>query len=593
MSTSKQQDLKDVEPIVWSSNQANTASVNEIENYISDALELYKEENLFGSNLFEMWKIQFENWGTSTTWKVKTAHFKLLREFLRSRNVFIPKFGLHIGQQLSKSLIEGWKQMPDDQMPDVEMTYRPVEYQKGTDVYERPTFVTKDKCREDIKQSNISHAWTNLVKIYSDDDKYAGNANESLELKIRIFNGNCELAGISLEDRNKAVRVMLKGAALSHYYTICKENEPRPSVDTICESLKTHFEGSEHKSATLARWNAVSLYKIIEVQEDKEDIEKAFRSLVTNLENLQPMLYNELQNDIYLQDKILTSCRVHPACTMACSQPANSSSELISRLYTSIATWKSQQEHISQQQNNNYITERVYKGGQNHFLNSHTNNSYGNSRRITNSNYKNQFNNQNPRRKRCFVCDKEECWSTNHSKNEQENAKRRHRERFNRSKNSRRQYITESEFDKEYEQYLLFFEGISPEDEKQYNDHSLDYDDDYQAFLNENTSDINTPVTYHTECGNITEPEASLMLQQLLNFSTKHAITKQETIDIVDENQRIDCNQNSLSETFLIQNHYDSNKFQGIIIDTAASQYSTAGYPQYQAFVKTFWSCKY
>lgn len=208
MSTSKQQDLKDVEPIVWSSNQANTASVNEIENYISDALELYKEENLFGSNLFEMWKIQFENWGTSTTWKVKTAHFKLLREFLRSRNVFIPKFGLHIGQQLSKSLIEGWKQMPDDQMPDVEMTYRPVEYQKGTDVYERPTFVTKDKCREDIKQSNISHAWTNLVKIYSDDDKYAGNANESLELKIRIFNGNCELAGISLEDHNKAVRVM-------------------------------------------------------------------------------------------------------------------------------------------------------------------------------------------------------------------------------------------------------------------------------------------------------------------------------------------------------------------------------------------------
>ncbi|RKF58848.1 putative glycosyl transferase [Golovinomyces cichoracearum] len=186
-----------------------------------------------------MWKIQFENWGVSTTWKVKTAHFKLLREFLRSRNVFIPKFGLHIGQQLSKSLNEGWKQMPD-----VEMIYRPVEYQKGTDFYQRPISVTREKGKEDIKQSIISHAWTNLVKLYSDDDKYAGGVNENLKLKMGIFNGSCELAGISPEDLNKAVRIMLKGSALSHYYTICRENEPQPSLNAICESLKIHFEGS-------------------------------------------------------------------------------------------------------------------------------------------------------------------------------------------------------------------------------------------------------------------------------------------------------------------------------------------------------------
>ncbi|POS82550.1 hypothetical protein EPUL_005680, partial [Erysiphe pulchra] len=253
-------------------------------------------------------------------------------------------------------------------------------------------------------------------------------------------------------------------------------NESQPSIDTICESLRTHFEGYEHKSATLARWNAISLYKITELQEDKENIEKAFRSFVTNLENLQPMLYNELQNDIYLQDKILTSCPVHPACTMACSQSATSSSELISRLYTSIATWKSQQEHISQQQNNNYITELM----------------------ITVVELLTQIIKVSLAIK---VLEEKDY--------EQENAKRRHRERFNRSQNTRRQYITESEFDKEYEQYLIFFEGVNPEDEGQCNDHSLDYDDDYQAFLNENISDINTSATYHTECGNITEPEAS------------------------------------------------------------------------------------
>ncbi|TQS37212.1 hypothetical protein Golomagni_02324 [Golovinomyces magnicellulatus] len=84
------------------------------------------------------------------------------------------------------------------------MIYHPVEYQKGTDVYQRPISVAREKGREDIEQSNMSHARTNLVKLYSDDDKYAGGVNESLKLKMRTFNGNCELAGISLEDRNKA-----------------------------------------------------------------------------------------------------------------------------------------------------------------------------------------------------------------------------------------------------------------------------------------------------------------------------------------------------------------------------------------------------
>ncbi|TQS38250.1 hypothetical protein Golomagni_01250 [Golovinomyces magnicellulatus] len=432
MSTTKQQNSEDLEPI------ANTASVFDIEGYISDALKLYKEEDLFGSDLFEMLKIQFENLGVSTTWKVKTAHYKLLREFLR------------------------------------------------------PISVTREKLKDDIKQSNISHAWTNLVKLYSDDDKYAGGVNESLKLKMRILNGNCELTGISPEDRIKAVPLSL----INIPYVKRMSHNPL---------LMLYMKASKFILNVLNRKNSISLFKIIELQQDKEDVEKAFRTLVTDLENPQPMLHNELQNDIYLQNKILTSCRVHPACTMACSQPTNSSSELISKLYTSIATCKSQQEHISQKQNNNYITERVYRGGRNRFLSSPTNNYYdkngGNtnsdhyesSSRNTNSNFKTHSNNKASRRKRCFFCENEGCLSVNHSKYEQDDAKRRHRQRFNRSQNTRRQYVTESDFDKEYEQYLLFFKGVNPEEKEQHGSFSLDYDDDYQAFLNETDENINTP----------------------------------------------------------------------------------------------------
>lgn len=97
---------------------------------------------------------------------------------------------------------------------------------------------------------------------------------------------------------------------------------------------------------------------------------------------------------------------------------------------------------------------------------------------------------------------------------------------------------------------IFFFESVNPQDEGQCNDHFLDYDDNYQVFLNENTNDKNVPGTFDTEYCNITEPEASLMLQKLLNFSTKYAITKQKTLDLIDKNQRVGLIQNLSSDKF-------------------------------------------
>ncbi|RKF82072.1 hypothetical protein GcM1_175016, partial [Golovinomyces cichoracearum] len=211
-----------------------------------------------------------------------------------------------------------------------------------------------------------------------------------------------------------------------------------------------------------------------------------------------------------------------------------------------------------------------------------------NSSRDTNSNFKTYSNNKASRRKRCFVCEKEGCWSINYSKYEQDDAKRCQRQRINRSQKTRRKYVTESGFDEEYEEYLLFFESVNPEDEEQHSPLPSDYDDDYQAFLNDADENINTLVTYHTEFGNVTENEASLMLQQLLISSTRYAITKQKMLEIANDNQTINSNQSSFSDRYLICNHYDLNRFQGVIIDTAASQYSTARYPQYQVYIKIF-----
>jgi hypothetical protein len=67
------------------------------------------------------------------------------------------------------------------------------------------------------------------------------------------------------------------------------------------------------------------------------------------------------------------------------------------------------------------------------------------NREYQNRRYQNQRN-QSRAKKVCFVCQKEECWSTKHTRNESENAKRKFKNRFVDQRNKRiDQYIAEYE----------------------------------------------------------------------------------------------------------------------------------------------------
>jgi hypothetical protein len=48
-----------------------------------------------------------------------------------------------------------------------------------------------------------------------------------------------------------------------------------------------------------------------------------------------------LQGDNFLQNKLFMACQDHPACSIACSIPAITSTGLINNLRTSIVTYES------------------------------------------------------------------------------------------------------------------------------------------------------------------------------------------------------------------------------------------------------------
>ncbi|KAI1000166.1 hypothetical protein K3495_g8031 [Podosphaera aphanis] len=93
--------------------------------------------------------------------------------------------------------------------------------------------------------------------------------------------------------------------------------------------------------------------------------------------------------------------------------------------------------------------------------------------------------------------------------------------------------------------------------------------DQYKIKNEEYTSD---PTSFFTSLSKVTIKDAKSHYEKTTNISTFHALTK--TVH--------------LSEKFVVDRRYSSEKFHGILLDTGASYSSTTGYPQAQAHMTEF-----
>ena len=110
---------------------------------------------------------------------------------------------------------------------------------------------------------------------------------------------------------------------------------------------------------------------------------------------LQRGLAKDLQNDTTFYNKLLTACQDVSACKPACFRPATTLAGLISNIKSSIATYGNREQEIK-----SFYTDRRYHP---------TDRRYHPSDR--------QYRNKG---KKCFVCSKTGCWSTNHTKDERD-----------------------------------------------------------------------------------------------------------------------------------------------------------------------------
>lgn len=389
----------------------------------------------------------------------------------------------------------------------------------------------------------------NMSKIYTEEMKY-GSEGDNFGLKLVIFHDVSKRVALPPTAYSLALPVMLKGLALDFYYsTLIQANM---TFELLCGAIQEHFEDANYKRATLAQWNKYDLGLMKSENPDKSTTH-CFHLLLSKLQTLYHGLTPDLQTDTFMLNKLVLACQDAPECAIACSSPPPTLSGFISTLKTSIMTYERNHRNTSTE---TFMTERRYQtnGNRNDRSNfrgsSNYRHSHGPVKRFT-------------RQKRCFVCRKENCWSTNHSEAEQQAAK----DRFKNEHGNRFNNRFGKPFEKSYRQYVMEYEG-NEDDALEETFKTISWEDD------EDDSNTDDADTFFTTLGKISSTNAYELVANMNDQALIHSFFPD-----TDGSTLVECDTNDVLTT-----RYHNEKFFGILIDTGASTKSTVGYGQYEAY---------
>ena len=294
----------------------------------------------------------------------------------------------------------------------------------------------------------------------------------------------------------------------------------------------------------------MTLQSIIEKNPGKATTEN-LQILIKDLRHMQKGLDIELQSDRVLYNKIINACQQVSACSFACYRPSPTLAGLIGDLQSSITTY----ELAHKKEAPTYFVDRKYhKPGQPN----------------------NRFTLRPNSRKRCFVCQKEGCWSTKHTPEERQRSRARFKQRF----------------DKRIDQYIEEYEShedgpVEGEEPEQGDDDVDDLNEAIEVLLTyDEPAEMSTTLyssTFHTTFGNITQQEGHNMAKLLANQTVQHTLCHTP----FDNGSTLD-NDPFTYKVGSANNRYSSDQFYGIMLDSGASAKSTGGYCQYMAYVNSF-----
>ncbi len=248
-------------------------------------------------------------------------------------------------------------------------------------------------------ESDHEKELANLIKLYTNQTKY-NDENDSFSFKLTIFHDMCDRADVSQSAKLKAFSTMLKDLTLDYYYSNMS-TDVLIIFDEVCFSMRNYFEDVEYRRSILSKWNNLILKSIIIKSENESKfIEKCLQLLIKNLRHLQHDLNSELRSKKFIHNKLINACQNVFVCQYVCFKFSDSLIDLINDLRSSIIIYqKVNLANFSETFETFFIDRRYHKNF---------------SSRIDNFSFRVNQNRrfQNRSKRKCFVCQKEECWFT-------------------------------------------------------------------------------------------------------------------------------------------------------------------------------------
>jgi hypothetical protein len=216
---------------------------------------------------------------------------------------------------------------------------------------------------------------------------------------------------------------MLKGRALAFYYKHIQGK--MLDFDTMVQLIRADFENDETHQAYLLEWRETTFPRIISENPDKTRSE-CLKLLFQKLETIQTALPDH-QGDQALRDQVILACRGVPECSLALFQPGKTYTSICAQLRSAVATAMrtTPQSQFPQEENEAMWTDRTYRGQGNY--RGRGTGMHGGFR--TRSNQRGNNTGNETREKKCYICNKPNCWSTKHTPSERKQAYERFKQR--------------------------------------------------------------------------------------------------------------------------------------------------------------------
>ena len=445
-------------------------------------------------------------------------------------------------------------------------------YNPSAPVFSTPNLNIEPNTYPD-EDRRTTHAIIQLSKIYSEDIKYSGS-DDVFEWKYLIFQDYCRRVGLPQTElaRRAAFPSMLRGQALSYYYT--NERYWQGHGINPKEGITTYFEGKEHQRSKQKEWSNISLQRTIDDEKNAgKSIKECLEIMLQNLQKLYYGLPHDMRNETQHHFKIVEATRGHPACEWATAKPSSTIPRLIEDLRSNVGQYHDKMgasgQHQTAPNNDSFYTDRRYHGQRS----------------------RTPFRTRNNRilkDKRCYVCRKLGCFSTKHSKEEREAARRLFLEG---TKERAIQYLTEqdkhdAESDTEDEIVIESAEALLTETDR--DEKSLSHALFSSTFIaSKEPSDMEESIVQdliertanHYITAILTPAESSDVIGQPITPRVRAKTLSNQDLLIPTET-------GDLHTAFTLSSRYSKDVFQGLLLDTGAADFSTAGYDQYVAYKK-------